>query len=593
MIDSKPEMISRQHSEIDAVHRKVVDTLHRIVSVVGVVTVGIGLARAHLIGKLWPFLVPCTVMGIVLLSFAYRDRLSWFVRSCFILIGFAVAGGVAMWHVGVAAPSGILIPTGIVIAWLIWSRWQAILFTVCGVLAFVVVALKNIHRGSGLESRLPEFNRAPLFWINIGVLYLAVGAAILGVVWVLFGSFREAAARAQDGERQSKADREKLAGILGGIHDAIFIHDPETCEILEMHGRIEEIYGFDRRAILEKGIGIISAGLPPWTPAEVRHWIERCRRDGPQTFPWHACRADGSTFWVQVDMRVVVLQEQERILVTVRDVDKSLRTQRELTALNADLEQRVVARTSEIENARAASESFSYTVSHDLRAPLRAIDGFAKALGEDFGGTLPPEGAEYLERIASRANRMGRLIDALLGLSRLDRHAIAKRKIDVAAIVQEVREEIAVAEPSGADLSDRVEWIVGELPSLESDPELVKQVFANLLGNAAKFTRRVERARISVRAVRRDDGIWYEIVDNGDGFDMSYANQLFQAFHRLHGASFEGLGIGLATVRKILDRLGGAIEAEGRPGEGATFRFRPGAPMTDSVEGVSASDSDR
>lgn len=585
-------MAPREQLEIDAVHQKVVDTLHRIVSVVGVATVAVGLVRARLIGQLWPFVVPCVALGLVLLSFAFRDRVSWFARSCLILIGFTVAGTVVMYTFGVAAPSGILVPTGIVIAWLIWNRWQATLFTVCGVLALLVVALKNIHWGNGLESRMPAFNRAPLFWANLGVLYLAVGATILGVVRVLFASFREAVARAQEGERQSKADREKLAGILGGIHDAIFLHDPESGEILEMHGRIEEVYGFDRGEILKKGIGIVSAGVPPWTPAEGRHWIERCRREGPQNFPWYARRADGSTFWVQVDMRIVVLQESERILVTVRDVDKSVRTQRELTALNADLEHRVKARTSEIENARAASESFSYTVSHDLRAPLRAIDGFAKALGEDFGGALPPEGIDYLERIASRASRMGRLIDALLGLSRLDRHAIVPRVVDVAAIVQEVREEVSVSEAAEGHGPDRVEWVVEELPPLESDPELVKQVFANLIANAAKFSRRVERARISVRAVPRGDGVWYEVADNGDGFDMAYANQLFQAFHRLHGDSIEGLGIGLATVKKIVDRLGGAIEAEGRPGKGATFRFRPTPPMTESVAAEGASDSD-
>ena len=588
-------MAFREQSEIDAIHRKVVDTLHRIVSVVGVATVGIGLARARMMGHLWPLLVPCAALGLVVLSYAFRDRLSWFVRSCFILIGLTTAGGVVMWNFGVAAPSGILIPTGIVIAWLIWNRWQAILFTTYGVLAFVAAALKNVHWGSGLESRLPAFNRAPLFWLNLGLLYLAVGAVILGVVRVLFGSFREALLRAKAGELQSKADREKLAGILSGIHDVVFIHEPSTGEILEVHGRVQEMYGFEPKQILAKGVGLISAGETPWNLQDAKRWIEISLLDGPQNFPWRAKRADGTLFWVQVSMQVLTLQGQERLLVTVRDIEDSMRIHQELVSLNAGLEQRVVARTTEIERSRSEMETFSYSVSHDLRAPLRAIDGFARILKEDHGDKLSPEGIHAIDRIVAGANRMGRLTDALLSLSRLDHRPLELRSVDVATIVQEVHDELKDA--VGCRTRDggpcNVRWAVDGLPAVVADPELVRQVFANLMGNACKFTRDKAHPRIWIGTVERPDGIWYEISDNGCGFDMAYADKLFKVFQRLHDDSVEGIGIGLATVKKAIDRLGGSIEAEAKLGEGAAFRFRLTPLPTKSVKDGKRSDSDR
>jgi len=249
-----------------------------------------------------------------------------------------------------------------------------------------------------------------------------------------------------------------------------------------------------------------------------------------------------------------------------------------LSGLNEELERRVLLRTADIQRERESIETFSYTVSHDLRAPLRAIDGFARVLQEDFGDALPQEAHVLTGRIVAATERMGGLIQALLGLSRLGRQDIDVHEVDVEGVVRETIEELtAVGNGRVGEREDHgAVWQIGHLPRVHSDPDMVRRVFANLLGNAWKFTRRESAPRIRVEGVQRPDGIWYEISDNGVGFDMTHADRMFKAFQRLHGDSIDGIGIGLATVKRILDRLGGDIEAHGSIGEGATFRFRLG-----------------
>ncbi|HXP91501.1 MAG TPA: ATP-binding protein [Fibrobacteria bacterium] len=263
------------------------------------------------------------------------------------------------------------------------------------------------------------------------------------------------------------------------------------------------------------------------------------------------------------------------VLVLVGELEEnSIR----LSGLNEELENRVLLRTADIQRERESIETFSYTVSHDLRAPLRAIDGFARVLQEDFGGSLPGEALSLIGRITAATERMGRLIQALLGLSRLGRQDIVLHEVDVEAVVRETIEELTTDGTGRVGLLEdgAAVWQVGHLPCVHSDPDMVRRVFANLLGNAWKFTRREGAPRIRVEGVQRPDGTWYEISDNGLGFDMAQADRMFKAFQRLHGDSIDGVGIGLATVRRILDRLGGDIEAHGAVGGGATFRFRLG-----------------
>jgi light-regulated signal transduction histidine kinase (bacteriophytochrome) len=250
-------------------------------------------------------------------------------------------------------------------------------------------------------------------------------------------------------------------------------------------------------------------------------------------------------------------------------VDELKRAQDEITKLNAELEVRVASRTAELETANKELEAFSYSVSHDLRSPLRAMNGFAGIVLEDFGPQLPEEGRRYLERIRNGGQRMGDLIDDLLAFSRLSRQPVNRQRMNSARIVQEVLDDLKPQQDGR-----QIEWRIGELPPCLADSALLKQVWVNLLSNAIKYSRDRKPAVVEAGCTRENGDDVYFVRDNGVGFDMQYANKLFGVFQRLHRADeFEGTGVGLAIVQRIVHRHGGRVWAEGRINEGATFYF--------------------
>ncbi len=241
----------------------------------------------------------------------------------------------------------------------------------------------------------------------------------------------------------------------------------------------------------------------------------------------------------------------------------------EIRRLNVELERRVAERTAELESANKELEAFSYSVSHDLRAPLRHVEGFVEILLATKAPLLDEEARRYLDTIADAARHMGRLIDDLLAFSRTARAELVKSTVSLPELVQSVISELR-QETEGRD----VEWVVGRLPDVEADPSLLRQVFINLWGNALKYTRKRAKARIEVGSrVEPAEHIIF-VRDNGVGFDMRYAHKLFGVFQRLHrAADFEGTGVGLANVRRVITRHAGRTWAEAKPEKGATFYF--------------------
>lgn len=257
------------------------------------------------------------------------------------------------------------------------------------------------------------------------------------------------------------------------------------------------------------------------------------------------------------------------LIGTVSDVTERKRIEDEVRLLNAALEQRVAERTRQLEDSNRELEAFSYSVSHDLRAPLRAIDGFVRILMDDYAPSLDDEGRRICGVIRDNAARMGQLIEDLLTLSRLGRTGLQPSRVDMERMARTVFEEITSPEQR-----TRIDFDLKPLPTVIGDPSLLRQVWSNLLGNAVKFSSKREQAVIAVSGETREGETVFAIRDNGAGFDMRYVSKLFGVFQRLHSSrEFDGTGVGLAIVQRVMRRHGGHAWAEGEIERGATFSF--------------------
>jgi PAS domain S-box-containing protein len=345
----------------------------------------------------------------------------------------------------------------------------------------------------------------------------------------------------------------------------MWVFDAHSLRFLGVNEAAVRLYGYTREEFLAM------------TPEEVRlpedrePFREFLRRESGTVIrgAFRHVKKNGEAIDIEGVGHLVVWRGRAARLVLLNDVSERKRTQEQLKRLNRELEDRVRSRTEQLEAANQELEAFSYSVSHDLRAPVRHIDGFVKLLERE----LPPatdKAAHYLRTIASSSRRMATLIDDLLALSRTGRAPLEMRTVQLGQLVDEV---IIDLRPDVA--RRRIEWRLAPLPAVRGDPSLLRVVLQNLLDNAVKYTRLKDTATVEVGALRLDDGDTAIFVrDNGVGFDMRYYDRLFGVFQRLHRADeFEGTGIGLATARRVIHRHGGRIWAEGEPGRGACFYF--------------------
>jgi PAS domain S-box-containing protein len=360
--------------------------------------------------------------------------------------------------------------------------------------------------------------------------------------------------------------------------EAIVVLDLDTGRFNDANQNAERLFGMSHGELLAVGpVDVSPAFQPDGRPSSMAAGVELEKALHHETprFEWIHRDAKGKE--IPCEISLVRLPSSGRNLVRgcIVDISERKRAEEQIRKLNSELELRVKERTAQLEAANRDLESFTYSVSHDLRAPLRHMDGFSRILVEDYGTEIPPGAKEHLERIRAATVRMGQLVDDLLNLARVGRGSLRIVNTNLNELVAETLLSLE-DEVQGRT----VDWRVGRLSDTQCDPGLIGQVFFNLLSNALKFTRQSENAVIEIGETIVDGAPAIFVRDNGVGFDMKYADKLFQVFQRLHGEEeFEGTGVGLAIVYRILQKHGGGIRAESRPQHGATFLFTVRHPL--------------
>jgi light-regulated signal transduction histidine kinase (bacteriophytochrome) len=309
---------------------------------------------------------------------------------------------------------------------------------------------------------------------------------------------------------------------------------------------------------------------PMYTMERAFNYLQQAAAGHPQRFEWLSRKKDGTYNWLEVNLTKANIAGEERILAFFSEINDRKKAQLEVQQLNEELEQKVITRTEQLRKTNEELEAFSYSVSHDLRAPLRAIIGFSAILQEDYIAKLDEEAKRITGVIISNTKKMGQLIDDLLTFSRMGRQEVLKTKIDTNKMVKEIVGEIDKKETTAKNIN----WVIDDLPPLTADINIIRQVWVNLISNAVKYSSKTPIQHIEIGSFGKDTETVFFVKDNGVGFDEKYNDKLFKVFQRLHSADeFDGTGIGLAIVEKIISKHNGKVWAEGEKGKGACFYF--------------------
>jgi PAS domain S-box-containing protein len=366
-------------------------------------------------------------------------------------------------------------------------------------------------------------------------------------------------------------NEQRLASVIGSAMDAVITVDGEQ-RITLFNGAAEAMFGYRSGEVVGQPLERL---IPPRFRANHAEHIEGfgrtqvTRRKMGSLGRIYGLRRDGTEFPIEAAISQAEAAGHKLYTVILRDITERIRAEEEILRLNAELERRVEERTAELRAANQELESFGYTVAHDLRAPLRAMEGFSHALMEDYGERVDGEARVYLNQIIRGSEHLAELIDGLLQLSRSVRGELRRDRVDLSALAEEILGELARTEPSRA-----VSWQVERGLTARADARMIEIVMRNLLGNAWKYTANTPEAKVRVYAAQEGGQRVFHVADNGIGFNMAHSEKLFQPFQRLHRQDeFPGIGIGLATVQRIVHRHGGQISAISAPGRGADFRF--------------------
>jgi PAS domain S-box-containing protein len=342
--------------------------------------------------------------------------------------------------------------------------------------------------------------------------------------------------------------------------------------IIDWNERAEKMFGWGKEEAL--GLELAEVIIPPQYRDGHRNGLKHylSSGEGPvlkRLIEMSALRRDGSEFPIELSISPIVTDNVVTFCGFITDISERKKAEEEILSFNQRLEQKVIERTNELEVANKELEAFSYSVSHDLRAPLRSIHGYMNIFSEEYSEKVDDEGRRFMAIILHNSLKMGELIDDLLAFSQLGRKELIRRDIAMTDVVRSIWEEQTRAE-GARDIS----FTLHDLHSAPADLVTIRQAWSNLIGNALKYSGNREKTIIEIGSTDKGDHVVYFIKDNGAGFDMKYYSQLFGVFQRLHSVKdFDGTGVGLAIVHRIITKHGGTIWAEGKPDAGATFYF--------------------